>query len=310
MLNFKYKPKPFVKWAGGKSSLLAEIERCLPQGFDKRKNVTYVEPFVGGGAVLFWLLRQYRNNIERVVINDINKDLICTYRAVRNTPWKLLEMLAGIQNEYLAGNDEQRKEYYLAKRDAFNTRTKGSDTETAALFIFLNKTCFNGLYRVNSQGKFNVPHGKYKNPLICDSPAILQDSQLLQEVEILCGDFAETLKFAGDNTLFYFDPPYKPLSSTSSFTAYTKENFDDAEQLRLRDFVAKISKAGSDFILSNSDVKAHNPKNDFFDHIYSQFDIKRVEAPRFINSVATGRGKLSELIITNIQNAQVYGTKF
>ncbi|MGN0007858.1 MAG: DNA adenine methylase [Alistipes sp.] len=310
MLKFKYKPKPFVKWAGGKSSLLAEIERCLPQGFDKCKNVTYVEPFVGGGAVLFWLLRQYRNNIERAVINDINKDLICTYRAVRNTPWELLERLAVIQNEYLAGNDEERTEYYLSKRAAFNNRTSSSDEETAALFIFLNKTCFNGLYRVNSQGKFNVPHGKYKNPLICDSPAILQASQLLQDVEILCGDFAGTLRFAGKNTLFYFDPPYKPLNATSSFTAYTKENFDDAEQLRLRDFVAKISKAGSDFILSNSDVKAHNPENNFFDHIYSQFDIKRVEAPRFINSVATGRGKLSELIITNIQNAQVYGTEF
>lgn len=309
MSKFQNIAKPFIKWAGGKSSLLAEIERNLPQGFDQRRDVTYIEPFVGGGAVLFWILQRY-DNISRVIINDINRDLICTYRVVRNLPLELIDRLTTIQNEYIMRNEEGRKDYYLAKRAEFNSR-KMSETETAATFIFLNKTCFNGLYRVNSRGDFNVPHGRYKNPKICDTPTILADSELLQGVEILCGDFAQTLRFADSDTLFYFDPPYKPVSETSSFNSYTKEVFDDEEQLRLRDFVAKIANKGSDFILSNSDVRAYNPENDFFDCIYSKFNIRRVEAPRFINSVASGRGKLSELMITNTTNStKSYGTGF
>ncbi len=298
--------KPFVKWAGGKSSLLAEIEHSLPRDFDKRDGVTYIEPFVGGGAVLFWILQKCRN-IGRAVINDINEDLICTYRTIRDNPSALIARLESLQTEYLALDDNERKAYYSAKRVQFNGKNL-SECDNAALFIFLNKTCFNGLYRVNSRGGFNVPHGKYKNPKICDAETIAADSALLQNVEIMCGDFARTIDFANDNALFYFDPPYKPLSATSSFNSYTKECFDDAEQLRLRDFVAKIAMAGSRFILSNSDVRAQNPKNDFFDSIYGAFHIRRVEAPRYINSVAAGRGKLSELMITNTKNINIYGT--
>ena len=308
MPALKDKAKPFVKWAGGKSSLLPEIERNLPQGLDKRKSVTYVEPFVGGGAVLFWLLRHFPN-IECVVINDINTSLVCTYNAVKYAPTELVNRLESLQREYLAGDDMERKEYYLSRRLAFNEGNM-LETDMAALFIFLNKTCFNGLYRVNLRGEFNVPHGRYKNPKICDAETIFADSELLQNVDIMCGDFSQTLRFAGENTLFYFDPPYKPLNKTSSFNSYAKECFDDTEQLRLRDFVTKVAMVGSDFILSNSDVRAQDASNDFFDNIYSQFLIKRVLAPRFINSVSEKRGKLSELMITNIKMTGTYDTRF
>ncbi len=196
--------------------------------------MTYVEPFVGGGAVLFWILQEYPN-ITRAIINDINEELICTYRVIKSDVENLILELDRIQNEYLALDDAGRKEYYLSQRECYN-EGKHLDVETAALFIFLNRTCFNGLYRVNSKGKFNVPHGRYTNPKICDAETLRADSAVLGRVEILCGDFAQTGKFAGDNVLYYFDPPYRPLTETSAFTSYAKDGFDDEEQMRLRDF--------------------------------------------------------------------------
>ena len=273
--------RPFIKWVGGKTQLLNEVSKSLPRDFASRQHVTYVEPFVGGGAVMFWILQEYPN-IERAVINDINQELICTYRVIQVHVEELIAELAHIQDEYIPLGSEDRKAYFMEKRARFNTK-KTTPVETAALFIFLNRTCFNGLYRVNSKGKFNVPHGKYANPRICDADNLHACSAVLQKVEILCGDFSETGRYAGPNTLFYFDPPYKPITETSSFTSYAKEGFNDDEQVRLRDFCDQISKDKALFVASNSDPKGVNPSENFFDTLYNHFIIKRVSATRMIN---------------------------
>ena len=293
--------RPFIKWVGGKTQLLDEVRKSLPRDFASRQHVTYVEPFVGGGAVMFWILQAY-SNIERAIINDINQELICTYRVIKENVEDLIAELSRIQAEYIPMDAEDRKAYFMEKRARFNTK-QTAPVETAALFIFLNRTCFNGLYRVNSKGEFNVPHGKYANPRICDAENLRACSAVLQKVVILCGDFAETGRFAGPDTLFYFDPPYKPITETSSFTSYAKEGFDDNEQFRLRDFCDQISKEKALFIASNSDPKDINPTEDFFENIYRNFFIKRVSAARMINSDASGRGAISELMISNVVNA-------
>ena len=293
--------RPFIKWVGGKTQLLDEVRKSLPSDFAMRQHITYVEPFVGGGAVMFWILQEYPN-IERAVINDINQELICTYRVIKENVRDLIAELTHIQDDYIPLNAEDRKAYFMEKRARFNTK-QTTPIETAALFIFLNRTCFNGLYRVNSKGEFNVPHGKYANPRICDVKNLRACSAVLQKVEILCGDFAETGRFAGPDTLFYFDPPYKPITETSSFTSYAKEGFDDSEQLRLRDFCNQISNEKALFVASNSDPKEVNPEENFFDNIYQHFIIKRVFASRMINSDASGRGAISELMISNVGNA-------
>ncbi len=289
--------KPFVKWVGGKTQLLEEVKKLLPADMHMRNELTYIEPFVGGGAVLFWIIQTYPN-IKRAIINDINKELICTYRIIQNNVEGLIHILATIQEQYISLNPEERKDYFLEKRKLFNSK-KSSDIETAALFIFLNKTCFNGLYRVNSKGEFNVPHGKYANPKICDKDNLIAVSQLLQRVEILCGDFEQTEKYAGDNSIFYLDPPYKPLSETSSFTSYTKDGFNDAEQVRLRDFCTRISRQKTQFIASNSDP-IESAGTSFFEQLYHQFKIKRVFATRLINADSEKRGIVSEIMISNV----------
>ena len=297
----KIQARPFVKWVGGKTQLLDEVKKSLPRDFSTRQHITYVEPFVGGGAVMFKLLQEYPN-IERAIINDINEELICTYRVIKENVEVLIERLAVIQSEYIPLSLDDRKNYFIAKRSSFNTK-KITPLETAALFIFLNRTCFNGLYRVNSKGEFNVPHGKYVNPRICDADNLRACSQVLQKVEILCGDFAETGRYAGLDTLYYFDPPYKPITETSSFTSYTRGGFDDQEQIRLRDFCDRISAAKSSFIASNSDPRNTNSEENFFDNIYNNFFIRRVSATRMINSDASGRGSISEIMISNVTNA-------
>ncbi len=262
--------------------------------------MTYIEPFVGGGAVLFWILQEYPN-ITKAIVNDINEELICTYSVIKSDVENLILELTRIQAEYLALDSIARKDYFLSQRDRFNERNS-SMVETAALFIFLNRTCFNGLYRVNSKGKFNVPCGKYANPKICDEETLRADSDILQRVEILCGDFAQTGKFADENVLYYFDPPYRPLTETSAFTSYAKSGFDDKEQMRLRDFCEQIAKHKSIFIASNSDPQNVDSEDDFFDYLYRSFSIKRVSAARMINSKGNGRGAISEIMISNVVN--------
>ena len=293
-----YPAKPFVKWAGGKKQLLGEIKNLLPCELSQRREMTYIEPFVGGGAVLFWILQEYPN-INRAVINDINTELICTYKVVRNDVENLIDELARLQSAYLPLDDVLRKEFFIVQRERYNKKNI-SDVETAALFIFLNRTCFNGLYRVNTKGEFNVPHGRYANPRICDEETLRADSALLQRVKILGVDFSQTGKFATDNVIYYLDPPYRPLSETSSFTSYSKESFDDAEQTRLRDFCEQISKRGSLFVASNSDPLNVDSKDYFFDRLYQMFSIRRVFATRMINSKVNCRGAVSEIMVSNI----------
>lgn len=293
------KAKPFIQWAGGKTKLIQKIEQALPENFDSLDEVTYVEPFVGGGAVLFWILQQY-TNISKAVINDINPDLTTAYRVVKEKPVDLIHKLQVIQDEYLCLEDEEsKKKYYLKAREKFNTKIL-QPVDNTALFIFLNRTCFNGLYRVNRKGLFNVPFGKKSNPKICNKENILASSELLQKVEILTGDFEETLNYASNQSLFYFDPPYKPLTSTSNFNSYSKEKFNDNEQIRLKNFCDELDALNARWILSNSDVKGKNPEDNFFDDLYQQFNINRVYATRTINSNAEKRGKITELLITNI----------
>jgi len=290
--------KPFLKWAGGKTQLINDIEKALPKDISRDK-FTYIEPFVGSGAVLFWMLNNFPK-LEKAVINDINEDLINTYRTIASRPKELISILETLQNEFhgLEGQDEQKKEYYYSKRELYNKR-KEEQSGQAALFIFLNRTCFNGLYRVNRKNEYNVPMGSYKRPTICDKENILTVSQALQKVEILCGDYEETLNHVDNNTLFYFDPPYKPLSETSSFNSYAKDEFNDQEQIRLRDFCHKIDTLNHTWILSNSDVKGKDENDNFFDDLYSDFKIERVNAKRSINANPEKRGLLKELLITN-----------
>ena len=291
--------KPFIKWAGGKTQLLADIERNLPADFST-KEVTYVEPFVGGGSVVFWMLQNFPN-IKKAVINDINSKLINVYHIIKHNPKELIDSLHLIEDEYLPKNHDERTAYFMEQRRRFNDEIL-SNVDQAAIVIFLNRTCFNGLYRENAKGKFNVPHGRYAHPTICDEATIMADSEVLQKVEIMCGDFAATEIYAGADTLYYFDPPYKPLSDTSSFNTYVKEPFDDKEQIRLRDFCNIITQKGSRFILSNSDVKGKNPADNFFDDLYSEYNINRVFATRMVNANPDKRGKLTELMISNIRH--------
>ena len=290
--------RPFLKWAGGKGQLLAEISKYYP--FDGANITKYAEPFVGGGAVLFDILGKYE--LEAVYISDINAELINTYRAVRDSAGELIERLEKLKAGYLPLDGESRREVYITHRERFNSIALGSgvDVEKAALMIFLNRTCFNGLYRVNRKGQFNVPIGSYKNPLICDAENLLAVSQKLQNVEIVCGDFTESADFIDEHTFAYFDPPYRPLTETANFTSYTETEFDDHEQIRLANFVDKVSVKGAKVVVSNSDPQNSNSDDDFFDRLYSIYNICRVAASRMINSNSSARGKISELLISNL----------
>ena len=290
--------KPFIKWAGGKTQLLTQFENILPHNLEEAEHFTYIEPFVGGGAMLFHMLQKY-TNIGRVIINDINPNLITAYRVIRDTPERLITDLKMLQREFRQNsNEEARKEYFLRIRKSYNEDTHNDVTNTA-MFIFLNRTCFNGLYRVNSKGYFNVPFGKYTNPTICDEELLLEDSKILQNVEILCGDYTLIERYVDNNTFIYFDPPYRPLTTTSSFTSYSKVNFDDTEQTRLAHFFARLSRYGCKMMLSNSDCCAQNPNDTFFENLYGNFIIDKVHASRFVNAIPSKRGKLTEILVRN-----------
>lgn len=292
------KAKPFIKWVGGKTQLIEQLNAQLPIDFGNWENVTYIEPFVGGGAMLFYMLQQYPN-IQRAIINDINSDLVCCYQTVRDQVEALIESLRDYEQLYLAlQTEDNRKDFYMAARSRYNEKNLDS-IENTTLFFFLNRTCFNGLYRVNKSGLFNVPFGKYANPTICDPDTLRMDSELLQRVEIMNGDFEETFQHAQGNTLFYFDPPYRPLSDTSSFNDYTKEAFNDDAQIRLKEYCDRIHAAGYQFMLSNSDCKGKNEAHNFFDVLYEAYQIERVWASRNINAIASKRGKLTEILVRN-----------
>jgi DNA adenine methylase len=296
--------KPFVKWAGGKAQLLDEIRSLYPEGLGT--TITkYAEPFVGGGAVLFDILSKYL--LEKVYISDINRELIATYTHIRDDVMELVEILRMMEREYLASSADLRKCYYYERRERFNELKTNENTsvELAALFIFLNRTCFNGLYRVNSKGGFNVPMGSYKNPTICDESNLTAVAKRLQGVEIVCGDYRESMKFIDNKTFAYFDPPYRPLTETASFTAYAKDGFGDDEQVKLAQFIIKLSSKGAVVVASNSDPKNSDERDDFFDELYKSLTITRITASRAINSVAEKRGRVSELLISNHREVEV-----
>lgn len=291
--------KPFLKWAGGKGQLLKEIECYYP--FESGHITKYAEPFVGGGAVLFDILSKY--DLEEVYISDINAELINTYRMIRDDIDGLVEVLYTMQNNFIPLDTESRKAYYIEKRKRFNDlKVNGNENthiEKAALMIFLNKTCFNGLYRVNKKGLFNVPMGSYKNPLICDESNLKAVSEKLQKVTIVCGDYRKSADFIDENTFVYLDPPYRPITDTASFTAYTENLFNDEEQIELARFFDDMHRKGAKVVMSNSDPKNSNTEDDFFDNIYSAYRMKRVEATRMINCNSKARGKIKELLISN-----------
>lgn len=291
--------KPFLKWAGGKGQLLTKIKAYY--SFEEGKITKYAEPFIGGGAVLFDILSKYQ--LDEVYISDINADLINTYKAIRDNVDEVISCLKSMEEMFLPFEIEARKNYFYQQRDKFN-RLKSEahnnfDLEKAALMIFLNKTCFNGLYRVNKKGLFNVPMGSYKKPTICDEKNLRAVSECLQNVIIVHGDYKQSDSFIDSNTFVYFDPPYRPITDSASFTAYTEYDFNDKEQIELAEFVDKINKKGAKIVISNSDPKNIDENDDFFDEIYSSHRIKRVDATRMINSNAKKRGKIKELLISN-----------
>ena len=297
--NDNKKVKPFLKWAGGKGQLLPEIEKYYP--FGDGKITKYAEPFVGGGAVLFDIFSKY--HLEEVYIGDVNAELINTYRIIRDDIDEVVAMLSEMQNVFVPMDAERRKVYYLEKRERFNdlkvNSSESVNIEKAVLMIFLNKTCFNGLFRVNKKGRFNVPMGSYKNPIICDEENLRAVSEKLQNVKIVCGDYRESADFIDTKTFVYFDPPYRPITDTASFTAYTENLFNDEEQIELARFVDDMHRKGAKVVISNSDPKNFNTEDDFFDCIYSIHKIRRVEATCVINCNGKARGKIKELLISN-----------
>ena len=301
--------KPFLKWAGGKSQLLDIIEDRFPKEIKKSRKIDkYFEVFVGGGALYFDLMNNYE--VKESYIYDINQELILTYKTIKNNPKELIKLLSDLQEHYVPQEQDDRKNMYLKIRDKFNADLQDFDFEDegsfehtirAAQIIFMNKTCFNGLFRLNKQGEFNVPHGKYKNPLICDEKNIKAVSKTLEHTHIINGNYDESEELIDENSLVYMDPPYRPLKSTSSFTTYAGFEFTDDHQRELAEFYKRISNNGAKAILSNSDPKNEDPNDNFFDddELYGKFNIKRVEARRSINSNAKKRGAINEILVTN-----------
>lgn len=292
---------PFIKWVGGKTQLLPEIRQKYPQQITK-----YCEPFVGGGAVLFDVLQSFHPT--EVLINDINPELINLYTQIRDNSEELISLLSDMQAEYLATEKDKRKELYLSKRITYNKyiveQNEEHKLEKAALFIYLNKTCFNGLYRVNAKGLFNVPFNNATNPTICDAENLRECSKLLQNVTMHVGDYSYCRNFIDGNTFVYLDPPYRPLTESSYFTSYNENGFGDTQQIELGHFITDIARQGATIVASNSDPKNTNENDNFFDDLYADFNIERIQASRMINSNAKKRGAINEILISNI--AQVF----
>ncbi|HOC69078.1 MAG TPA: DNA adenine methylase [Candidatus Hydrogenedentes bacterium] len=297
--------KPFLKWAGGKSQLLDDIQRRLPLDLQDTYTTRYVEPFIGGGAVFFYLVHSY--DFKHILVMDINEDLVMAYKCIQERVEDLITHLLAMETEFKRLTNVVQHDYYYKIRDAFNQNKGGFDyiasgahwVERTAQLLFLNKTCFNGLYRVNAKGGFNVPFGKYKNPTICPTENLRLVSKLLKKVEIRCGDFECCEPFVDASTFVYFDPPYRPLNKTANFNSYAASVFDDGSQLRLAALFRRLDAKDAKLMLSNSDPRNENPEDNFFDDAYNGFSIERVKANRMINCNATRRGEIKELIITN-----------
>lgn len=299
--------KPFLKWAGGKGQLLSQMEPYFPSGLGNGSIKKYFEPFVGGGAAFFHIRNKYGS--KDCYLIDVNDELVLAYLTIQKNVFSMVENLFALQEKYLNLSDEKRKEYYYSVRKDFNDSKKDIDYDKYSIewinrtsqLIFLNRTCFNGLFRVNSKGEFNVPAGKYKRPKICNRENLFAVSECLQDVTIMKGDFESLNDLVDAESFVYFDPPYRPISQTASFTSYSSNNFSDEEQLRLAKFFKELDSRGVSVMLSNSDPKNIDPTDDFFESAYDGFNLFRAEANRMISCKGDKRGKINELIITNYE---------
>lgn len=301
MITATRQVKPFLKWAGGKGQLIEQIASYLPSAFKTGQIKKYFEPFLGGGAIYFWLAKHY--DFEFVYLYEINPSIAICYQVIQKNVKKLVKTLNELEMEYFSGSDKKREKLFYDKREEFNSylrrKSANSHLKRAALLIFLNKTCFNGLYRVNLKGEFNVPFGRYKKPAICNEENLLAVSELLEKAEIVCGDFSLCLEYADDESFVYFDPPYRPISATASFTSYSKQAFNDNEQKRLGTVFSELDNRDAHVMLSNSDPKNINPKDNFFDNLYEEYRIERLTATRLINCNAERRGVITEILVVN-----------
>lgn len=297
--------RPFLKWAGGKGQLLDKFKELYPKQLKQKKIKTFYEPFLGSGAVFFDIAQNY--DIESAYLYDINEELILTYQVIQKDVSKLLDFLYRYQKNYLKLDKKQRQEFFYDQRTNYNLQRFNIDYNKyseqwfprAAQFIFLNRTCFNGLYRVNSKGEFNSPAGDYENPTICDEQNLMAVHQVLQIAEIKKADFRQVVADLKDKSFVYFDPPYRPISKTANFKAYNKQDFSDNEQIQLAKLFRQLDIKGIKIMLSNSDPKNNDPTDNFFDELYSNFYIFRVPARRMINSDPTKRGTINEIVVTN-----------
>jgi len=307
-ISYSSKVKPFLKWAGGKSQLLGQFQDYYPSELKTGHITKYFEPFLGGGAVFLDVVQKF--SIESASLNDINEELILAYKVIQRNPETLIEFLSKYAKQYFNLSEEERKSFFYEIRTNLNFQRfqinykKYSENwiPRAAQLIFLNKTCFNGLFRLNKKGEFNVPFGKYKNPKIFDEENILDLSKILQIAEINAGNFYSTENMIDENSFVYFDPPYRPISKTSNFTSYSKYSFNDPEQIKLGEYFAKLNREkNAKLMLSNSDPKNENPDDTFFDDLFDDFNINKVNANRMINCNGNNRGQISELLITNYE---------
>ena len=297
--------RPFLKWAGGKGQLIGKFQELYPKQLREKKIKTFYEPFLGSGAVFFDVVQHY--DIGCAYLYDINDELILTYQVIQKDVSKLLEILDRYQKKYFKLNKEQRQKFFYDQRGDYNSKRGTINYNRyseqwflrAAQLIFLNRTCFNGLYRVNSKGDFNSPVGDYANPTICDEQNLFAVNQVLQIAEIKKADFKTITTDLKANAFVYFDPPYRPISKTASFKAYSQHDFADTEQKSLAEVFKQLDKKGALVMLSNSDPKNLDPTDNFFDDIYKDFHITRVPARRMINSNAKKRGAINEIVVTN-----------
>ncbi len=299
------KAKPFLKWVGGKGQLVKKFRSFYPDELKAGSIQQYYEPFLGGGAVFFDIAQKYK--ISSAYLYDVNEELILAYCVVQRDVHKLMDYLEQYEKKYLPLDNEKRKEYFYEIRQHYNRQRSdinykvytGNWIPRAAQIIFLNKTCYNGLFRMNSKGEFNSPAGDYHRPNILNRENLEKVSELLQIAEIRSEDFRTLHKNHMQNAFVYFDPPYRPISRTASFTSYSRHEFKDTEQKKLASVFHKLNDKGICLMLSNSDPKNINKDDDFFDRLYARYNIHRIEARRMVNSVASKRGAVNEIVVTN-----------
>jgi len=282
--------------------MIEQIKKHLPREYKKSGTIDkYFEPFLGGGALFFWLSQNFY--IKNAYLYEINSEIVRCYHIIQERIDSLIEELSVLEKRYHKFTEEEKRAFFYEKRDEYNSyiekKRRSKPVTRVALLIFLNKTCYNGLYRVNSKGLFNVPFGKYKKPAICDTDNLYAVRETLSNAEVICGDFNSCLKHSDEDSFVYFDPPYRPISKTARFTSYAKKIFDDAEQIRLKMVFDELNMKKTKIMLSNSDPRNIDPDDHFFDELYAGYKIERLKASRAINSNAKKRGLIKEILVMN-----------